>query len=545
MALFAAFALSAALASPITPYAATDVTPEQRVVAGTSAVSTLRASDPERGRLPWTLRISRSETGLQCSTVGQVQDSTFGLAGLDGAFRALPEANADACGEPGTLIGARVFAAKRTRDVRSVLYGVAGAGVAKVTLTVAGGKPRTVPHTADGAFLLALRGYPEDAQPVVTIRRAGGATSTFDPVGGHDTVVADPFGGRAWKLQVFGFGGPRNAKSRVNVTCVDFLTARAVPDEPNVTSTPVCGAEPSRPGAKRTSLYFAARRLSGSGPSTNFLAGHWAGHPARVAVWGIARGFKRITVHAGAFSKSTVPLINGGFLVFLPRSTRTAAVKVTVDGKHVRLDVRHGSSAQAGTGRGGCLGGDGPGRRDRARTPARRPLPAGLGPISHPRHEVRSHRRRSRRRAPVGAAAVRCGAGRGRQARAHARGREGHRAQPLRPARAPAGRDVRLDLWRRAVPQGRHRVPATAVHRAQASTLGRAARLDPRARRPGRSGRRRSASPGATCPAPRKRASPAAARRTARRRSPPARSCGSAGLARVATRRASAAAGGR
>src|ERR1700710_799106 len=109
MAFSAAFALSAALASPITPYAATDLTPEQRVVPGTSTVAAVRASDPQGGRLKWTLRISRSETGLQCSTVGQLQGSAFGLVGLDGAFRALPEANADACGEPGTLIGARVF----------------------------------------------------------------------------------------------------------------------------------------------------------------------------------------------------------------------------------------------------------------------------------------------------------------------------------------------------------------------------------------------------------------------------------------------------
>src|SRR4051794_41653479 len=103
MAFLAAFALSAALASPITPYAATDVTPEQRVVAGTSTVSTLRASDPERGRLPWTLRASRSETGLQSSTVGQVQDATFRLVGLDGAVRALPAAKAGGCRQPGAL----------------------------------------------------------------------------------------------------------------------------------------------------------------------------------------------------------------------------------------------------------------------------------------------------------------------------------------------------------------------------------------------------------------------------------------------------------
>ena len=105
MALLAAVALSAALASPIAPFAPSDVTPEQRVAPGTSAVCTLRAADPERGQPAWTLRLARSDTGLECSTVGQVHDGAFGLVGLDGAFRALPEANADACGEPGTLSG--------------------------------------------------------------------------------------------------------------------------------------------------------------------------------------------------------------------------------------------------------------------------------------------------------------------------------------------------------------------------------------------------------------------------------------------------------
>ncbi len=101
MASFAALALSAALASPIAPLAPSDTTPQQRVAPATSAVTTLRAADPERGQPAWTLRLARSETGLQCSTVGQVQDGAFGLVGLDGAFRAVPEANADACARAG------------------------------------------------------------------------------------------------------------------------------------------------------------------------------------------------------------------------------------------------------------------------------------------------------------------------------------------------------------------------------------------------------------------------------------------------------------
>ena len=92
--------------------------------------------------------------------------------------------------------------------------GVAGAGVAAVSVSVAGGKPRVVPHTGDGAFVAVLRGYPEDAQPVVTVERTDGIarTEAFAPGGGF--VVADPYGGRAWRLTAFGFGAPRGRSGR-------------------------------------------------------------------------------------------------------------------------------------------------------------------------------------------------------------------------------------------------------------------------------------------------------------------------------------------
>ena len=97
-------------------------------------------------------------------------------------------------------------------------------------------------------------------------------------------------------------------------------------------SPPVCGLEPNRPGVKRKSLSFATRRLSGSGPSRNFLAGNWHDHALRVAVYGVARGAKRIAVRAGTLRLRARPRLNGGFLVFLPLSTRLGAVRVHVDG---------------------------------------------------------------------------------------------------------------------------------------------------------------------------------------------------------------------
>ncbi len=47
----------------------------------------------------------------------------------------------------------------------------------------------------------------------------------------------------------------------------------------------------------------------------------------------MARGAERIVVQAGALRLRTAPRLNGGFLVFLPLSTRIATVRVTIDGK--------------------------------------------------------------------------------------------------------------------------------------------------------------------------------------------------------------------
>jgi hypothetical protein len=318
--------------SSIAPFAADSTTPEQRVEPGTSRVLSITAADPAHGVPPWALRVSRSAAGLQCSTVGQLAGGAFGLVGLDGRFRELPEANADACGED--LLGTRVFSARRTKDVRTVVYGVAGPKLQSVTVAVAGAKPRTLRHTPEGGFLAVLRGYPEDVQPVVTLKRDGKAKRYAFADGGF--VVPDPVGGRAWKLQAFGFGTPRGKRRPARqTTCMSFTTARAVPGEPNVSSPPVCGLEAARPGVATGTLFFAARRLSGDRrPGRGgFMRGDWNRHPARTAVWGSARGHHRIVVRAAGETREVAPRLNGGFLVLFPASVDPGAVTVEVDGK--------------------------------------------------------------------------------------------------------------------------------------------------------------------------------------------------------------------
>ena len=318
--------------SSIAPFAADSTTPEQRVEPGTSRVLDLRAADPAHGVPAWALRVSRSAAGLQCSTVGQLQENAFGLVGLDGQFRELPEANADACGDD--LLGTRVFSARRTKDVRTVVYGVAGASLQRVTVAVAGGDPRALRHTPEGGFLAVLRGYPEDVQPVVTLERGGRTKRYAFADGGF--VVADPLGGRAWKLQAFVYGTPEGkSRPKHQTGCINFLTARAVPGEANVSSPPVCGLEAARPGVSPDTLFFTTRRLSGDrkagqGP---FTLGDWNHHAARTAVWGSARGHHRIVVRAAGATRTVSPRLNGGFLVLFAPSVDPASVTVEVDGK--------------------------------------------------------------------------------------------------------------------------------------------------------------------------------------------------------------------
>ncbi len=318
--------------SSIAPFAADSTTPEQRVEPGTSRVLALQAADPARGVPSWVLRVSRSAAGLQCSTVGQLEGGAFGIVGLDGRFRELPEANADACGE--NLLGTRVFSARNDKDVRTVVYGVAGAGLQRVSVAVAGGAPRTLRHTPEGGFLAVLRGYPEDVQPAVTLRRDGATKRYAFADGGF--VVPDPLGGRAWKLEAFGFGTPRGKPRPAKQTgCINFITARAVPGKANVSSPPVCGLEPARPGVATDTLFFTTRRLSGDRRSGrgSFLQGDWNHHAPRTAVWGSARGHRRIVVRAPGITRELAPKLNGGFLVLFAPSVDPASVTVEVDGK--------------------------------------------------------------------------------------------------------------------------------------------------------------------------------------------------------------------
>ena len=128
------------------------------------------------------------KTGFTCTTVGQVRDGVFGITGLDGVFRRLPGELSDACGQGGTLTGARVAAADRVEDVRTIVYGAAGEGLRAATLkTARGERPLTV--GPDGTFVAVLRGYPEDSAVGVTLRFADGHNERHNFGASPDTTA--------------------------------------------------------------------------------------------------------------------------------------------------------------------------------------------------------------------------------------------------------------------------------------------------------------------------------------------------------------------
>ena len=345
-------------ASPIAPFKPSDSTPEQRVAPGTSRVLPLRAPDPAAGTPPWALRLARSQTGLLCGTVGQVDGDEFGIVGLDGRFRTLPEPNADSCGEPDAhglaLLGTRVFDAPHDADVRTVVNGAGGPDLERVTIAVRGGAPEPVEHGAEGAFLRAYAGFPEDLQPVITLHFAGGSTRRY-ALATSPFVVPDPLGGPAWKITASVGGGPvrvRHDAGRVYrlpvYSCVQFATARYRETGDNATSPALCGHARYDVGRPARTLYYGARRLEGRRRRARDIhAGAWNGHEPRTALWGEAgRDTVRELIVTGpnGLRRTVRPAVNGAFLVVLDPSIDPGALRVEVrfrDGRVLRTGPDH------------------------------------------------------------------------------------------------------------------------------------------------------------------------------------------------------------
>jgi hypothetical protein len=331
----------AVTASGIAPVRDAALPPEQRVAPGSGRLLDVRAEDPVAGRPPWGMRLARSRTGLLCGTVGQVVDGKLGVVGLDDRFRALPDANADACGaEVATgvsLLATRIFEADGYDEVRTVVNGVAGRDLERVTIALRGGPARAVEHSPEGAFVLAAQGYPEDLAPRITFRWRDGRTRT-ETLAASPNVFLDLAGGPAWAVASSSSDLPgKSRKIRLadgsirripRFTCVNFRPARQTgaygPFSPGL-----CG----RAGFRGTHTFFyGTRRLAGDrSPGAGVLRrGDWNGAPARTAVWGnVSTLARRVIATAPGGVRGEARIGRGGsFVIALPGSVDPASVRI-------------------------------------------------------------------------------------------------------------------------------------------------------------------------------------------------------------------------
>lgn len=291
---------------------------EQTPLAGTAVVSPLRATDPGGGP-PWTLRVARSKTGYTCTTVGQVQDNVFGLVGLDGVFRRLPGELSDACGQGGTLTGARVMAAAHRRDVRSVVYGVAGDDLRKATLLTATAD-RALKVGAGGTYVAVVRGYPEDHMLDLRLEFADGRTERHKFANAPSTIP-DPEGAQAWAVDRLVMG--------TRYRCAFVRQARASGEQRVKSPTACLGLRKS----KRTWIADARILRPGDKGVPGFDRWTWLDAPERTVVWGVSRRNKDLRevllLGAGAPKRLTISK-RGAFAAVLPPTTKPKNLSLQV-----------------------------------------------------------------------------------------------------------------------------------------------------------------------------------------------------------------------
>ncbi|MCA1569047.1 MAG: hypothetical protein LC798_01750 [Chloroflexi bacterium] len=313
---------------------------DQASLAGSSVLTSPRAVDPFGGP-PWALRLTRSQSGLTCTTVGQVRDGVFGIVGEDRVFRQIPAAVVDSCGR-GLLLGSRIIAAATSRATRSVVFGVAGSTIRSVALDTAGGGRRPLPLGERGTFVAALRGYPEDTAAQVDLTAADGRI-TRRSLGARPGLVPDIGGEPAWRLARYEIG--------TRQYCTRLGDARRPRTRALSPSGPSGGGSslPTACIARRGTAAWAVQALRmrpGERGAPGFDRWQYTGRPPRTIVLGIAREpglVRQVTVTGAGARRVLTPARNGTFALVLP-----AAIDPRVLRFSVRLHdgtVQHGRSA--------------------------------------------------------------------------------------------------------------------------------------------------------------------------------------------------------
>ena len=324
-----AAATVAALRGTVIPAPDARVLPaDQTSLDSTSVLTAPRSADPAGGP-PWALRLTRSQTGLTCTTVGQVRDGVFGIVGEDRVFRQIPTAVVDSCGR-GLLLGSRIVAAPTIRAARSIVFGVAGSATRSVALVTVGGGRRLLKVGQRGTFVAALRGYPEDTAARVEITAADGRV-TRRSLGARPGLVPDLAGAPAWRLERYELG--------TRQYCARLGDARRPIDRFNSSTGPNGGGSslPTTCISRRDRFAWAARALrvrSGQRGVPGFDRWHYTGRAPRTILLGVARDsglVTRVTVTGAGAPRVLTPTSNGTFALVLPAS---------VDPRELRLSVR-------------------------------------------------------------------------------------------------------------------------------------------------------------------------------------------------------------
>lgn len=313
----------------------------QTPLQGSGVLAAPRSDDPAGGP-PWALRLTRSETGQTCTTVGQVHDEVFGIVGRDNVFRQIPASVTDACGR-GLLLGSRIVSASTARATRSIVYGVAGGDTRQVTL-ITGGHRRGLKLGERGTFIAALPGYPEDTAARVEIKAPNGHVTQHD-LGARPGLVTDIDGAPAWRLQRYKLG--------TRQYCARLGDARPQADRPKAATSErgVGSTAPTACISRRDRFDWAAQALR-LRPGQKGVRGfdRWAYNRSspRTLLLGVARAsglVSRVTVTGAGPPRELEPTRSGVFALLLPASVDPRDLRLTVrlkDGSTQRGRPGHG-----------------------------------------------------------------------------------------------------------------------------------------------------------------------------------------------------------
>lgn len=203
----AAAGLTALTGSPIPAPLRSDDTVTVLPEVGGATVAGSRAADPAGGP-PWAVRVGSADGGLVCAGVGQVRAGRFGIVGVDARFRELPDVVGAGCVSAPTprqpIVAARAVAGDR-RDAygapesgTTVLYGLGGSRLRTAVVRMPDGRVLRPRVGSGGVFVMALRGLPEQTQPVVDLAWRDGERRRVDLR--RLSTVPDPQGRAPWNV---------------------------------------------------------------------------------------------------------------------------------------------------------------------------------------------------------------------------------------------------------------------------------------------------------------------------------------------------------